>query len=132
MAFLFMMGSLPMAFAGGEDNYGINIDNDCLLDGSCQMSTYDAVKVKTDKSPSKRSSAMHYLQDIILGATQFIGTIVVLALIISGMMYVFSSVDSGLKKKAKDGMKYALIGMVIVMLALVIIRFVQFLAKGGG
>lgn len=121
-----------MVLAGGEDNYWIDMDNECMLDGTCTFSIYDATKVKKDKPPEKRSSAMHYLQDIILGATQFIGTIVTLAFIISGLMYVFSTVESGLKKKAKDGMKYALIGMVVVMLALVIIRLVQFLAKGGG
>lgn len=31
----------------------------------------------------------------------FIGTVVSIALIASGLMYIFSSVDSGLKAKAK-------------------------------
>ena len=74
---------------------------------------------------------MNYVQDIVLAATTFIGTVVTVALILSGLLYVFSSVDSSLKNKAKDGMKYSLIGMVVVMLSLVIIRLVQFLARGG-
>lgn len=54
-----------------------------------------------------------------------------MAFLISGAYYVFSATDSGLKKKAQDGMKYSLIGMVVVMLAIVIVRLVQFLAAGG-
>lgn len=74
---------------------------------------------------------MGFLQDIILAATTFIGTVVTVALILSGLLYIFSTVDSGMKTKAQKGIKYSLIGMVVVMLALVIIRLVQFLARGG-
>jgi hypothetical protein len=74
---------------------------------------------------------MRFIQDIVLGATTFIGTVVTVALIFSGFLYIFSTVDSSLKAKAKNGIKYSLIGMVIVMLSLIIIRLVQFLARGG-
>lgn len=74
---------------------------------------------------------MRFIQDIVLGATTFIGTVVTVALIFSGFLYIFSTVDSSLKAEAKNGIKYSLIGMVIVMLSLIIIRLVQFLARGG-
>lgn len=61
----------------------------------------------------------------------FIGTVVSIALIASGLMYVFSSVDSGLKAKAKKGIINSIIGLVLVSSALLIIRLVQFLAMGG-
>lgn len=61
----------------------------------------------------------------------FIGTVVSIALIVSGLMYVFSSVDSGLKAKAKKGIINSIIGLVLVSSALLIIRLVQFLAMGG-
>lgn len=53
------------------------------------------------------------------------------AFVLSGFYYIISPVDSGAKKQATDGMKYAAIGMVLVSLSVVIIRLVQFLAKGG-
>lgn len=110
---------------------GIYLDSDCMLHGTCEFSIYDATKVKKDRAPAERTSVMGFLQDIILAATTFIGTVVTVALILSGLLYIFSTVDSGMKTKAQKGIKYSLIGMVIVMLALVIIRLVQFLARGG-
>lgn len=102
-----------------------------VIDGTSTFSIYDATKIKKDRAPGERTSVMNFVQDIVLGATTFIGTVVTVALILSGFFYVFSTVDSSLKSKAKDGIKYSLIGMVVVMLALVIIRIVQFLARGG-
>lgn len=107
------------------------MNSKCMLDGTCSFSIYDATKVKKDRAPGERTSVMNFIQDIVLGATMFIGTVVTVALILSGFFYVFSTVDSSLKAKAKNGIKYSLIGMVVVMLSLVIIRLVQFLARGG-
>lgn len=117
--------------ATSSDNFWVDMNSKCMLDGTCSFSIYDATKVKKDRAPGERTSVMNFIQDIVLGATMFIGTVVTVALILSGFFYVFSTVDSSLKKKAKDGIKYSLIGMVVVMLSLVIIRLVQFLARGG-
>lgn len=114
-----------------SENFGINLNSKNAVDGTATFSIYDALGIKKDRSPSERTSVMNYIQDIVLGATTFIWTVVTLALIFSGLLYIFSSVNSSRKSKAKSGMKYALIGMILVMLALVIIRLVQFLARGG-
>lgn len=74
---------------------------------------------------------MTFVNDIILGLTWFIGTVVAVSLILSGFYYIISPVDSGAKKKAMEGIKYSLIGMVIVSLSVVIVRLIQFLASGG-
>ena len=123
--------SVSLATGGQNDNLGINLSAENMADGTATFSIYDAIKIKKDRAPWERTSVMNYVQDIVLAATTFIGTVVTVALILSGLLYVFSSVDSSLKNKAKDGMKYSLIGMVVVMLSLVIIRLVQFLARGG-
>ena len=73
-----------------------------------------------------------FLQDIVLALTMFIGTVVSVALIVSGLFYVFASVDSGMKTKAKKGIINSLIGLVLVLGSYVIIRAIQFLATGGG
>lgn len=110
---------------------GIVLDTDCIASAGCSFSIYDALDIRQDRAPNERTSVMTFVQDIILGATYFIGTVVMIALIVSGFWYVLSPVDSGYKKKASAGIKYALIGLVVVMMALVIIRLVQFLAKAG-
>lgn len=74
---------------------------------------------------------MSFVQDIIMALTGFIGTVVTLALIVSGIYYLMSPIDSGNRAKAMKGIKYSLIGLVIVMASMVIIRLVQFIAKGG-
>lgn len=112
-------------------NDGINMSTDCVLNGTCQFSIYDAAKIKKNRAPGERTSVVVYLGDIVLGATMFIGTVVTLALIVSGVMYVFSTVDSSMKNKAKSWIKYSLIGMVVVALSLVIVRVIQYLAAGG-
>ena len=78
-----------------------------------------------------RTDAMVFIQDIVLWATSFVGTVVTLALIVSGLMYVFSAADSSKKARAKEGIKYSLIWLALVATALVVIRLVQFLAWGG-
>lgn len=108
---------------------GIDLSTQCLVEGGCGMDIYKTMDIR--KNRTEETSVMNFVQDILLGATYFIGTIVTVALLYSGFLYITSPVESGNKKKAQDGMKYALIGMVVVTLALVIVRLIQFLAKGG-
>ena len=122
---------LPSFTTTANDNFGINLTSQSMIDGTSTFSIYDATNVKKNRAPWERTSVMRFIQDIVLGATTFIGTVVTVALIFSGFLYIFSTVDSSLKAKAKNGIKYSLIGMVIVMLSLIIIRLVQFLARGG-
>jgi len=53
-----------------------------------------------------------------------IGATAVIMVIIGGFRYVISSGDSGATKSAKDTILFALIGLVVVALAQVIVRFV--------
>lgn len=110
---------------------GININADCMAGVGCEFSLYDAVGIRKDRPAGERTSVMAFLQDIILGASMFIGTVAAVAFILSGVYYIFSTADASYKKEAQNGMKYAIYGMVIVMLAIVIVRVVQFIARGG-
>lgn len=110
----------------------IHLTTECMLNGSCSFSIYDALDIRKEgRAPEQRTSVMVFIQDIILGASYFIGTVVTASLIVSGLFYVLSPTDSGYQQKASKGIKYSLIGLVVVTLALVIIRLVQFLAKWG-
>ena len=110
----------------------INLTPDCLINGGCSFSIYDALDIRKDaRADGEETSVMSFVQDIIMALTGFIGTVVTLALIISGIYYLMSPIDSGNRAKAMKGIKYSLIGLVIVMASMVIIRLVQFIAKGG-
>jgi hypothetical protein len=49
---------------------------------------------------ANRTSVLTLVQDIVLAATFFIGTVITLALIFSGLLFVFSGADSSKKKLA--------------------------------
>ena len=109
----------------------ITINSECMWGVGCGLSVYDALWIRKDRAPGERTSVMTFVQDIILGASMFIGTVAAVAFILSGVYYVFSASDASYKKKAQEGMKYAIYGLVLVTLAIVIVRITQFIARGG-
>ena len=109
----------------------ITINTECMWGVGCGLSVYDALWIRKDRVPGERTSVMTFVQDIILGASMFIGTVAAVAFILSGVYYVFSASDASYKKKAQEGMKYAIYGLVLVTLAIVIVRITQFIARGG-
>lgn len=109
----------------------ITINTECMWGVGCGLSVYDALWIRKDRAPGERTSVMTFVQDIILGASMFIGTVAAVAFIVSGLYYVFSASDASYKKKAQEGMKYAIYGLVLVTLAIVIVRITQFIARGG-
>ncbi len=80
------------------------------------------------------------LTDSIAGITNLmitiIGIVSVIMLIIGGFRYIISNGDANSTKSAKDTIMYALIGLIIVLFAQIIVRFVWTNAtdsgKGGG
>ncbi len=110
-----------------DDAMGINCGTNAegLANGQCTFNIYKAVGIRQDQPDTTPAL---FVQDIFLSATFFIGTVVAVALIYSGIMYIMAKDDGG-AKKAKDGIKYSLIGMALVMLSYTIIRLVQYIAK---
>ena len=109
----------------------ITINSECMWGVGCGFSVYDSLGIRKGRAEGERTSVMLFLQDIILGASMFIGTVAAVAFILSGVYYVFSASDASYKKKAQEGMKYAVYGLVLVTLAIVIVRITQFIARGG-
>lgn len=109
----------------------ITINSECMWGVGCGLSVYDSLGIRKGRAEGERTSVMLFLQDIILGASMFIGTVAAVAFILSGVYYVFSASDASYKKKAQEGMKYAVYGLVLVTLAIVIVRITQFIARGG-
>ena len=109
----------------------ITINTECMWGVGCGLSVYDSLGIRKGRAEGERTSIMLFLQDIILGASMFIGTVAAVAFILSGVYYIFSASDASYKKKAQEGMKYAVYGLVLVTLAIVIVRITQFIARGG-
>ena len=103
-----------------------------LSQWTAKMDTYSALwmahKSKSSDDGSE-TSVMTFIQDIIYAATYFIWSVVTAALIVSGLLLVFSWADSSLRNRAKSWFKYALIWLVIVTMSVLIVRAVQFLAR---
>lgn len=71
-----------------------------------------------------------FTKDVFLAGTFFIGTVVTFALVYSGLLLVMAGADENQAQKGKDGIKYAVIGLILVIFSYSIIRVVQFIAQG--
>ena len=107
---------------------GITINEKCLLNGQCKYNIYETLGIR--KSVWQDTSVGLFVQDIVLSATFFIGTVVTIALIVSWLMYIFAGATGKDPSNAKKGITWSLIGLLIVSSSYLIIRLVQYIAKG--
>lgn len=98
-----------------------------LTNGQCKLNVYKTLWIRTQ---DQDTSVSIFVQDVLLSATSFIWTVVTLALLVSWLMYVFSWNDESLASRWKQWVKYSLIWLVIVSFSYVIVRVVQYIAKG--
>ncbi len=97
-----------------------------LANGQCTFNIYKTVGIREQ---NQEPDAKAFIEDIFLSATFFIGTVVGVGLIYSGLMYILAK-DDGAAGKAKNGIKWSLIGLALVMFSYTIIRLVQYIAQG--
>lgn len=109
----------------------ITINSNCLLNWQCKFNVYDTLGIrKSIRSEWDPTSVWLFVQDIILAATTFIGTILTIAIIVSGLMYIFAAASGKDPAKAKTWLINSFIWLLIVILSYSIIRLIQYLAKG--
>lgn len=102
-----------------------------LLNGQCKLNVYDTLGIrKTVRNEGDATSVGLFVQDIVLSATFFIGTVVTVALIVSWLMFIFAASSGKDPANAKKGIVGSLIGLLLVVSSYVIIRLVQYIAKG--
>lgn len=70
------------------------------------------------------SSADNVMQNILFQVYFWLGLVAVAMIVYGGFLYTTSNGDPGKIKKAKDSILYSLIGIVVVLTAFVITRFV--------
>lgn len=105
---------------------GIECDATQLRRWQCSLDVYSTLGIRKDQPDTNVKT---FVSDITLSATFFIGTVVAVGLMYSGWLYITAKDDSA-AKKGKDGIRFAFIGLLLVMSAYSIIRLVQYLAKG--
>lgn len=113
-----------------ETVMGITMWPNCLKNGQCSFKIYDLLWIKQDMPAESRTSATFFVQDILLAATFFIGTIITIALLRSGVMYILAWATNKDPSNAKNGIKYSIIWLLLVISSYAIIRLVQYIAKG--
>jgi len=119
-------------YSEAEQQLWIGLNKDCLVHGGCSLDVYKTLWIRQNSKKETRTSVLSFFQDIIGASTFFIGTILTIAFVISGFRYVLAGASGNDPQNAKNGMKYSIIGFVLVMSAYAIIRFVQYLASTGG
>lgn len=110
---------------------GISCSPDQLVNGQCKLNIYDTLGIrKSVRNQWDPTSVGLFVQDIVLSATFFIGTLVTVALVVSGLMFIFAASSGKDPADAKKGIIGSLLGLLIVVSSYVIIRLVQYIAKG--
>jgi len=110
---------------------GITCSTDQLVNGQCKLNIYDTLGIRQSvRDKDDPTSVGLFVQDVVLSATFFIGTLVTIALIVSGLMFIFAASSGKDPANAKQWIMWSLIGLLIVVSSYVIIRLVQYIAKG--
>jgi hypothetical protein len=85
---------------------------------------YLAAKISADKAGIPEVSADNAINGILNAVYFAAGITAVIVIIISGIFYSISQGDASKIKRAKDGILYAVVGLVLVMVAFVLTNFV--------
>jgi len=111
-------------------NMWINMNDKCLVNWQCSLNIYQTLWIRKS---NPRPDVQTFVQDIILALTNFFGTVVAVILVVSGLLYIFSSFkwNSSLASTAKSGIFGSLIWLLLVSCSYAIIRLIQFIATGG-
>lgn len=93
-----------------------------VIDEACKGP--NASSVICQQQQGGKAKANKFIQDVISTLLFVLGAICVIVIIIGGIRYATSGGDSGQIKSAKDTILYAVIGLVVALLAYAIVRFV--------
>ncbi len=116
-----------------QNTYGkmwIEIDQDCLINGQCKFNIYKVLNIR--KSDQDTISVKTFVQDVLLALTTFFGVLLTAIVVISWLFYVLTPLSEPLKARAKKWLLAWLSWLFLVIWSYAIVRFVQFLATGGG
>jgi len=83
---------------------GISCSETQLTNGQCKLNIYDTLGIrKSVRNSGDPTSVGLFVQDVVLSATFFIGTLVTVALVVSGLMFIFAASSGKDPANAKKG-----------------------------
>lgn len=100
------------------DNPNAGGIQECVSSGSCQTDPNGCANT----SPSDKVNSI--IRTVINIFSLIVGVVAVIMIIIGGLKYITSSGESSNLSAAKNTILFAIVGLVIVVLAQVIVRFV--------
>lgn len=106
---------VPSATAGA-----INVFDPSATNSACSSANASSAVCQAGKKDNVKT----YVQKIVNILLYILGIVSVIVIIIGGFMYVLSNGDSGAVTKAKNTLLYAVIGLVVAILAYAIVNFV--------
>lgn len=110
----------------GTDNLGIECDSTQLINGTCSRNINKTLGVRqSDTTPNPTI----LLQDIVLSATSFVGTLIMIALIVMGVKYIKWWYDESSTGDLKGNIRKLLIWLFLVIGSYTIIRLIQYVAR---
>ncbi len=109
----------------------VTINPDCLETGTCGWNIYETLNIREDIRDEERPFDF-FVTDLFLSATFFIGTVITFSLVFSGLLVVWGWVSESTVQRGKDGVKYSLLWLALVIFSYTIIRWVQFVAQWQG
>ena len=112
IASLFMLGGLAFLTPAPEA-VAVNVfDRSCNKDSTSELCS------------GRAETADNMVEPIVSTLLFVVGVVAVVVIIIGGILYVTSTGDPGKTKRAKDTILYAVIGLVVAILAYAIVNFV--------
>lgn len=120
-----LMFALPLsAPALAACSPGTTGNNDCIQGGLCQGAQGLSVTPGTQACTEQQSGLQGTVTTVVNVLSVVVGIVAVIMIIIGGFRYVTSGGKQESVSAAKNTILYAVIGLVIVALAQVIVRFV--------
>jgi hypothetical protein len=120
---LTMLGLVMVPAGFGSVAYADNVDKACVGAQMAQGKT-EANATAACADPDLGSKLPAFINNIINILLFVIGAIAVIMIIVGGLRYVISGGDTGSTKAARDTILYAVIGLVIAIMAYAIVNFV--------
>lgn len=102
----------------------VNLVSDNISTGTGACSTNTGTRIDPNCVGVNKVGAQGTIDGILNTAYFAAGMVAVIVIIISSIFYVISQGDASKTKRAKDGILYAIVGLVIVMMAFVITNFI--------
>lgn len=116
-------GNYPVPEPGdSEKEGGGDSGGDCGFTGF--LTSFECVDTLREKANVKEQDPVKFILSLLRVGLTLAGIIAVIALIISGVRYIISAGDEGEAKKAKSGIMYTVIGLVVIGASILIVNII--------